>query len=320
MSATIGGDLAAPAALLPALGGPLAGLLPPRSRVRHHVKHDRWTDEYDRLFRKYTKHYFGAHFDWHWFKAQAIAESALNPRAESPVGALGIMQILPSTYREIKGQNPFLANIEDPRWNIAAGIFYDRQLYRKWKKKRDIRTEERLNFAFGSYNAGYGNVLKAYRRDQEAWRGALTGRRSRRLRRKRRRHYVKRIQGLMRDVGDAAARQRIQNGTATPPAGQLPAGGLAGSCVPACGGSGPAAVAAVAASTACDNRGRPPGSAVRRPGPTRTGAVAAGSADAARGSVPAPLHAARAGGASASSRCAWRSFMYSSKRARMLSR
>ena len=91
-------------------------------------------------------------------------ESGFDNFAVSPVGAAGLMQILPSTYREIRERNPFMADIEEPRWNIAAGIFYDRQLYRKWKKKPDIHTAERLNFAFGSYNAGYGNILKAHKR------------------------------------------------------------------------------------------------------------------------------------------------------------
>jgi len=133
--------------------------------VDKHVKHDHWSDKYDNLFRKYTKHYFGPHVDWHWFKAQAIAESGLDADARSPAGAVGIMQIIPSTYREIRDKNPYIAaNIEEPRWNIAAGIFYDRQLYRKWKRKRELLTQDRLAFAFGSYNAGYGNVLKAYKR------------------------------------------------------------------------------------------------------------------------------------------------------------
>ena len=87
-----------------------------------------------------------------------------DPDAKSPAGAVGIMQILPSTYREIASKNPFMAGIREPRWNIAAGIFYDRQLYRKWKKKRAIRTGERLKFAFGSYNAGYGTLLRAHKR------------------------------------------------------------------------------------------------------------------------------------------------------------
>ncbi|MCG6967290.1 MAG: transglycosylase SLT domain-containing protein [Chromatiaceae bacterium] len=143
------------AALLPALV--IAGVRPP-------VQDDHWTNDFDHLFRKYTKHYFGAHFDWQWFKAQGIAESGLDPDARSASGARGIMQILPSTYQEIREQNPFLANIEDPRWNIAAGIFYDRALYRKWKQQHDIQVAERLKFAFASYNAGYGNMLRAYRR------------------------------------------------------------------------------------------------------------------------------------------------------------
>ena len=129
-----------------------------------HVKHDHWTDEYDHLFRKYTKHYFGPHVDWHWFKAQGIAESGLNPNAKSPVGALGIMQIMPSTYKDLRKKNPILKNIKEPRWNIAAAIFYDRQLYRKWRDKSDLNTGDRLKFMFGSYNAGHGRMLRAYKR------------------------------------------------------------------------------------------------------------------------------------------------------------
>ena len=125
-----------------------------------HVKHEHWTNDYDDYFRKYTKHYFGPHIDWHWFKAQGIAESGLSPRANSSAGAIGIMQILPGTYAEIKEKNPHFTYITEPRWNIAAGIFYDWLLYRKWKK--GLPTEERLTFALASYNAGYGNINKAF--------------------------------------------------------------------------------------------------------------------------------------------------------------
>ncbi len=133
--------------------------------VIKHVKHDYWTDDFDGYFRKYTKYYFGPHIDWHWFKAQGIAESGLNPKANSPAGALGIMQIMPETYAEIKEKNPHFTQIEEPRWNIAAGIYYNRMLYRKWKK--GLPTEQRLAFALASYNAGYGNVNKAFRRAQK---------------------------------------------------------------------------------------------------------------------------------------------------------
>ena len=177
----------------------LAALLPALAvaSVGEYVKDPRWSNDFDHLFRKYTKHYFGAHFDWHWFKAQGIAESGLDPDAKSTMGARGIMQILPATYAEIKTQNPFLANIEDPRWNIAAAIFYDRQLYRKWKQGNEIQITERLKFAFGSYNAGHGNMLKAYRRaagkhgEVKSWEQVAS------FAPTETRYYVSRIEGLM---------------------------------------------------------------------------------------------------------------------------
>ena len=72
------------------------------------------------------------------------------------------MQILPTTFDDIKKTNPTFLALDDPRWNIAAGIFYDRQLYRKWRKP--LPSEERLFLAFSSYNAGYGRVLSAVKR------------------------------------------------------------------------------------------------------------------------------------------------------------
>jgi len=137
----------------------------PQDAFARAIKTDKWPDKYDRHFKKYSKRYFGPHFNWHWFKSQAIAESNLNPKAASPVGAKGIMQIMPETFDEIKQQNPTFTALEKPRWNIAAGIFYDRQLYRKWRKP--LPSEERLFLAFSSYNAGYGRVLKAVKRTRK---------------------------------------------------------------------------------------------------------------------------------------------------------
>ena len=89
-----------------------------------HVRHPHWTDKYDRYFKKYAKHYFGAGFDWRWFKAQGIAESGLRAGAVSPAGAKGIMQIIPTTFEEIRAKNPHFRNIDDPQWNIAAVIYF----------------------------------------------------------------------------------------------------------------------------------------------------------------------------------------------------
>ncbi len=134
--------------------------------VHKHVKHKHWTDKYDHHFRKYSKHYFGPQKDWRWFKAQAIAESSLNPKARSKAGAIGIMQIMPATMAEIREKNPRILASEDPKWNIAAGIYYDRQLYKKWKKT-PVPVNERLDFVFASYNAGHRRTRKAYNKAEK---------------------------------------------------------------------------------------------------------------------------------------------------------
>ena len=119
-----------------------------------------FTSRYDPYFRKYSKQYFGVGFDWRWFKAQAIAESDLREKVESWCKAKGLMQLLPSTFEELCNRYPELKkNIYDPRWNIAAGIRYDRDLWKKWRAERPF--EDRLSFTFGSYNAGFGTLLRA---------------------------------------------------------------------------------------------------------------------------------------------------------------
>jgi len=129
------------------------------------VESEHWTNEYDQHFRKYTKRYFGPHFDWHWFKAQGIAESGLRSGVTSPRGARGVMQILPSTYKEIKTDNPHFKDISKPRWNIAAGIYYDRTLYRRW---RSLDEPERLYTSFASYNAGFSRIYRLYHRTKKS--------------------------------------------------------------------------------------------------------------------------------------------------------
>ena len=88
---------------------------------------------FDPTFKKYTKRYFGIAFDWRHFKAQAMAESQLKPDAESRVGAKGLMQLMPSTFNAIASQRPEFTSIDDPEWNIAAGIMHDRYLWKLWE-------------------------------------------------------------------------------------------------------------------------------------------------------------------------------------------
>jgi membrane-bound lytic murein transglycosylase MltF len=118
----------------------------------------RTPDDYDEVFRKYSKRFFGPGFDWQYFKAQGMAESNLVPSARSRVGATGLMQLMPSTYKAIQTNNPELKAIDDPESNIAAGIMYNRDL---WRRYEDHTEEERLRFMFGGYNAGPGTMRRA---------------------------------------------------------------------------------------------------------------------------------------------------------------
>lgn len=141
-----------PVVLLLNLTGVFAGELKP-------VTSEYWTSKYDRYFRKYAKRYFGPGLEWKWFKAQAIAESNLKENVKSWVNAKGIMQLMPKTFREIQKRNPSFVSIDVPRWNIAAGIYYDSQLYQKWRAPRPLN--DRLSFTFASYNAGFKTIVRA---------------------------------------------------------------------------------------------------------------------------------------------------------------
>ena len=142
------------AAALAALAVALAGCV-----ERLPIDGAEWTREYDGYFRRYSKRFFGVAWDWRWWKSQAAAESSLRPAAVSHAGAVGIMQIMPSTWPDIAERSPLpFSDITDPGQNIGAGVFYDRWLWDQWA---DVAEAERLAFTLGSYNAGRGRTLRA---------------------------------------------------------------------------------------------------------------------------------------------------------------
>ncbi len=119
--------------------------------------------KYDRLFRKYTQKFFGDAVDWRIFKSQAIVESRLEHDSQSERGAVGVMQIRRTTFEEIQKQNPFFRDkdLSHPEWNIAAGIYYNRYLYDRWRKQRGLSDEKRFLLMLASYNAGYARIATA---------------------------------------------------------------------------------------------------------------------------------------------------------------
>ncbi len=117
-------------------------------------------DQYDERIRQAAEAYLPKR-DWRLYKAQLIAESALNPNAVSPAGAQGIAQFMPGTWAEVSQELalPPTAEATDPLFAIPAGAYYMGRLVGKWTSPRpDI---DRYCLALASYNAGFGNLLKA---------------------------------------------------------------------------------------------------------------------------------------------------------------
>jgi len=153
------------------------------------------TDRYDKQFRKYSKRYFSVLADWRWFKAQSMAESSLRRDAVSSQGAVGLMQLRPDTYGEVMEYAPGLFPIDDPKWNIAGGIAFNRYLFDRWGEW--VPPEQRLKFALASYNAGLTRVHEVRKRaaqngkNPDRWQAVAPHAPSET------RHYVARIYRLM---------------------------------------------------------------------------------------------------------------------------
>jgi len=101
--------------------------------------------------------------DWRLWKAQLCAESRLEPDAVSPVGAQGIAQFMPATWREIApAAGVGAASARQVRPAALAGAYYMARLRRGWSSPRP--EADRHSLAMASYNAGFGHLLTAQRR------------------------------------------------------------------------------------------------------------------------------------------------------------
>lgn len=118
------------------------------------------TKIYDIAIERAVQEYLPS-YDWRLFKAQLIQESRLNPTAKSPVGASGIAQFMPHTWQDMirEMKMPKGTKATDPAYSILAGSYYQAKMINGWTAPRPVM--DRYCLALASYNAGFGNLLKA---------------------------------------------------------------------------------------------------------------------------------------------------------------
>jgi membrane-bound lytic murein transglycosylase MltF len=105
------------------------------------------------LFRQYADRYG---FDWLDIAAQAYRESRFDQSKVSGAGAVGIMQIRPSTAAD---SNVGITGIDDLENNIHAGVKY--LAFVRDRYFSDTEISDRVNFAMAAYNAGPRRIVAA---------------------------------------------------------------------------------------------------------------------------------------------------------------
>ena len=120
-----------------------------------------FSNKYDLQIYVSVKRYWIDFPQWKWWKAQLYQESRLKNHAVSPVGASGLAQFMPKTWKQMqnrlgydKSSTPFDSNLA-----INAGAYYMWTLRKQWSWKRPLYDKHFL--ALASYNAGLGSILKA---------------------------------------------------------------------------------------------------------------------------------------------------------------
>jgi membrane-bound lytic murein transglycosylase MltF len=104
------------------------------------------------FFRKYSDKY---DMDYLLMAAQGYQESRLNEKAKSPVGAVGVMQVMPETGRQMR-----VGDITKTEPNIHAGVKYMRFMVDHFFAHEPMDRLDKGLFAFAAYNAGPGRIQR----------------------------------------------------------------------------------------------------------------------------------------------------------------
>ncbi len=142
--------------------------------LKRYLKDNKWVknslgdaemERYRKLaefFQRYADDY---EFDWLMLAALGYQESGLDQSKRSPVGAIGIMQMLPSTAAD---PNVDIPDIEELENNIHAGTKYLRFLRDRYYADSGADDLNQTLLTFASYNAGPAKLAKLRKEAQEA--------------------------------------------------------------------------------------------------------------------------------------------------------
>ena len=111
------------------------------------------------FFRKYGDKY---ELDYLLMMAQGYQESRLDHNVKSPVGAIGVMQVMPATGKELN-----VGDITQLEPNIHAGVKYIRFMINQYYENEPIDSLNKGLFAFAAYNAGPGRISQLRRHAAE---------------------------------------------------------------------------------------------------------------------------------------------------------
>ncbi|HTE33768.1 MAG TPA: transglycosylase SLT domain-containing protein [Chryseolinea sp.] len=126
--------------------------------------------KYDSLIKIYAQK---ESFDWKLIAAIIHQESRFRPLIVSPVGAYGLMQLMPSVAKTYKIN---FKKLSSPDLNISTGTHYFRWIYQHFDKP-EYKEEDKIKFSLAAYNAGIGHIYDAkalatkYNMDPHVWSG-----------------------------------------------------------------------------------------------------------------------------------------------------
>jgi membrane-bound lytic murein transglycosylase MltF len=111
--------------------------------------------KYKDLLKKYADRYG---FDWLLIAALAYQESTLDHSKKNKSGAVGLMQVLPSTAKD---KNVGIHKVHKLENNVHAGVKYLAFLKKKYFSDPKIRPRDQVRLALAAYNAGPAKIQRA---------------------------------------------------------------------------------------------------------------------------------------------------------------